>query len=163
LKDSCGHHPPTVGDIHEVDGQMVAREIHLTRPEDQKLLKRLDYIFWFSRKFKTMPLDSASTNQLESKRMEQQHPQSPSPSQAPPALPPSPLSSPSHSPIQLRNSSQLTNSNEMNSNFNNPYHSGSKHVWVKEHSCIVTHLFVEGTPFTQLSYHYGVSLQLEYS
>jgi hypothetical protein len=49
LKEVCGFHPPTVGDYIEENGRILAREIHLTNPVDQKLAKRLDYIFWVER------------------------------------------------------------------------------------------------------------------
>jgi len=38
-------HPATVGDIHEMEGTVYPKEVHLTHISDQKIRKRLDYIF----------------------------------------------------------------------------------------------------------------------
>jgi len=49
LKEHTGFHPVTVGDVEIIDGTHSPKEVHLTKPEDQKLCKRLDYIFWLKR------------------------------------------------------------------------------------------------------------------
>jgi len=65
LKDDAGFHPVTVGDVEVIDGTQSPKEIHLTRPEDQKLCKRLDYIFWLQRL--DLPHD------LQEQQQQQQH------------------------------------------------------------------------------------------
>lgn len=50
LHKSLGFHPITTGDMDIIDGEIIAKEIYLTKPIDQKLCKSLDYIFWIPRK-----------------------------------------------------------------------------------------------------------------
>jgi len=106
LRDTMGYHPPTVGDIHE-DGS--PREIHLTNVNDQKITKRIDYIWWLRRKDATQakPEPVVIDNN---------------------AVPVDPLAP----------------------------------VSVIPGTCAVAPLFVEGSPFTQLSDHYGVHVHLMY-
>lgn len=54
-------HPPTVGDVIKVNGEEIPKEIHLTSSTDQKLQKRLDYIFWIKRK-DNIPFHGSSPN-----------------------------------------------------------------------------------------------------
>jgi len=67
LNKISGSHPPTVGDVLEEDGHLVAKETVLTGTYDQLRPVRLDYIFWLTR-------NSLLSNNTQEKHINQKRP-----------------------------------------------------------------------------------------